>query len=970
MSPNYSSRHTLLLQKILAAVPKKTSGAVREFIGHFYGQSTVEELEQITANHAASIALSAYQQGALRSSKGWSVYTNSITHDDTKRTQLFILNDDMPFLVDSLTNLFTRLGLTIHLIIHPVLSAKRDAKGKLLAVSDEKPAGYNAESMIYMELPPLNDAKALEKQIDRVLKKVRAATADWKAMDGAVSAFTKHYHGKKRSESEEAKHFLTWLQDKNFVFLGTAEYDKTAKGLVLNKASAKGIYRLDADHAHAIERAATPTASKGFSIQKSSDVCEIHRSGAMDYIAIARTDAKGNVTGEVRILGLFTSVVYYQSTDLIPFIRNKVAHVLEESGFDRHGHSGKSLRTIIEFLPRDELFQIDEDELFTMAMGVLALEVKPHVRLFARRDAFGRFVSCLLYIPRERFSTSIREQVGKMLSKAFHGTMSNFYTQVTESPLARLHVIIETKPEHQPSVDLASMERTIAGLVNLWQDALRDALITEFGEDKGAALHHRYAEAFGADYTNTHTAQAAAYDIRQAEFCLTQGGLALELFRRPNEEADWVHLKCYTTNVDSTLSDILPLLDQMGCTVVDVTPYDVAPKNNPPLLVRDFSLRIPPLAGVDLTQHKARLESAMTSVWAGITSNDPLNALVFYAGLTIRDIEILQLYARYLKQTSFSYSHSFIAQALRQHPSLTRVLIDIFKARFDPAQKNREALQQKLRAQLATGLEHVTNLAEDTVIRRIEALIMASLRVNYFQRDSQGNLKPYISVKFRSTEVPELPLPVPYAEIFVTSMRVDGIHLRGGPVARGGLRWSDRPEDFRTEVLGLIKAQMVKNAVIVPQGAKGGFILRKPPIEREAFMQEGIACYKEFLCGLLDITDNIVGNKIVRPHGVVCHDGEDPYLVVAADKGTATFSDIANGVAAEYGFWLGDAFASGGSAGYDHKAMGITAAGAWVSVERHFRELGMKTSEPFTAIGIGDMAGDVFGNGLLSCDSF
>lgn len=970
MSPNYSSRHSMLLQKVLAALPKKTSGAAREFIGYFYGQSTVEELEQITPDHSAKLALGAYQHTVQRSGKGWAIRTDNVTHEDTKRTQLFILNDDMPFLVDSLTNLFARLGLTTHLIIHPVLFVKRNAKGALLAVSDEKLSGYQAESIIYMELPPLNDAKAFEKHIDRVLKKVQAATSDWKTMDAAMSAFANQYQGRKHSKSEEVKQFLTWLQDKNFVFLGTAEYDKTAKGLVLNKASAKGIYRIDADHAQAIERAATPTASKGFSIQKSSDACEIHRSGAMDYIAIIRTDAKGNVTGEVRILGLFTSVVYYQSTDLIPFIRNKVARVLEESGFDRHGHSGKSLRTIIEFLPRDELFQIDEDALFTMAMGVLALEVKPHVRLFARRDTFGRFVSCLLYIPRERFSTSIREQVGKMLAKAFHGTMSNFYTQVTESPLARLHIIIETKPEQQPAVNLATLERSIAGLVNLWQDALKDALIAEFDAEKGVALHHRYAEAFGADYTNTHTAHAAAFDIRQAELCLTQDGLALELFRRPNEDADWVHLKCYTTNVDSTLSDILPLLDHMGCTVVDVTPYDIVPKNHPPLLLRDFILRIPPLVGVDLAPHKERLEAAMTSVWGGITSNDPLNALVFYASLTIRDIEILQLYARYLKQTNFSYSHSFIAQALRQHPGLTRLLIAIFKARFDPAQKNREALTQKLRVQLASGLEQVTNLAEDTVIRRVEALIMASLRVNYFQRDTHGHCKPYISVKFRSTEVPELPLPMPYAEIFVTSMRMDGIHLRGGPVARGGLRWSDRPEDFRTEILGLIKAQMVKNAVIVPQGAKGGFILRKPPTERDAFMQEGIACYKELLCGLLDITDNIVGNKIVRPHDVVCHDGEDPYLVVAADKGTATFSDIANAVAAQYGFWLGDAFASGGSAGYDHKAMGITAAGAWVSVERHFRELGMKTSEPFTAIGIGDMAGDVFGNGLLSCDSF
>jgi glutamate dehydrogenase len=978
MSPSYSSKHSQLLKKILATLPKSARASTHDFAEWFFASSTVDELGELSSKHAANIALYCQNAAAKRVGKGWQIVSEAVTlHDvkaDAKRTRLFIMNDDMPFLVDSLTNLFGRLGITPLLTIHPVLSVKRDKSGKLSALGEAKQAGFAQESMIYFELPPLNDVKALMKHIDRVLRKVRAATADWKSMDDVVGALAKNYakncNKKHRVEAEEVTSFLQWLQNKNFVFLGVAEYTKTSKGLVLEKTSAKGVYRIEADDAHAIERSAQPTAQQLFSIQKSSDVCEIHRGGSMDYIALSRTDDKGNTTGEIRILGLFTSVVYYQSTDLIPFIRNKVARVLEHSGFDRHGHSGKSLRTIIEFLPRDELFQIGEDELFSMGMGILALEVKPHVRLFARPDAFGRFVSFLLYIPRERFSTSIREQVGKMLAKAYHGTMGSFYTQVTESPLARLHIIINTKSGTTPRVDTAALEQNIAGIVNIWQDALKDALIGEFGEEKGAALHHRYAEAFTADYTNTHTAQAAAFDIRQAELCFKEDGLALELFRRGDEDADWVHLKCYTTHVDSTLSDILPLLDDMGCTVIDVTPYDVTPKNNPPLLLRDFILRIPPLAGMDISAHKARIETALGNVWRGTTSNDPLNALVFYAGLTIRDIEILQLYTRYLKQAGFSYSPAFIAQVLRNHPSLTRALIDLFKARFDPAYKNRDAAMTKIRDQLAAGLEAVTNLAEDTVIRRIETLIMASLRVNYFQHDARGNFKGYISVKFRSSDIPELPLPVPYAEIFVTSMRLDGIHLRGGPVARGGLRWSDRPEDFRTEVLGLVKAQMVKNAVIVPQGAKGGFILRKPPTERDALQQEGIACYKEFLCGLLDITDNIVGDKIVRPHEVICHDDVDPYLVVAADKGTATFSDIANGVALDYGFWLGDAFASGGSAGYDHKAMGITAAGAWVSVERHFRELGMKTSEPFTAIGIGDMAGDVFGNGLLSCDSF
>lgn len=980
MSPNYASRHAQLSKQILAALPKSAAAPLRKFAESFFGQSTVDELEQLTPARAADIAQFCQRASTKRKAGEWQIIQEPLAlkggKGDSRRTRMLIVNDDMPFLVDSLTNLLTRLGLSVHLIVHPVLSVKRDKSGKLTDLgSERKQAGFAHESLIYFELPPLTedlDAKALKMQIDRVLQKVSATTGDWRAMDSIVGTLAKNYekHCDKshKAEAHEVANFLSWLHNKNFVFLGYAEYNLVKKkngqeSFELDTKTAKGLYRVNSDQS-AIERSARPTLRALFSVQKSSEICEVHRPGAMDYIALSRMDAKGKIIGEIRILGLFTSVVYYQSTDLIPFIRNKVARILDYSGFDRHGHSGKSLRTIIEFLPRDELFQIGEDELFNMVMGILALELKPQVRLFARHDTFGRFVSCLIYVPRERFSTAIREQVAKILSKAYGGTLGAFYTQMTDSPLARLHVIINTTPGNVPQADPGTLERTISGLVNLWQDALREALVAQFDEEKGIALYHRYAEAFQGDYTNTHTAQSAAFDIRRAEACLKQDGLSLEIFRRDGEDPDWVHVKCYSTHVDSALSEILPLLDQMGATIIDVTPYDITPKNAPAILLRDFTLRIPPVATMDLSAERERIETAMTAVWRGQTSNDPLNALVFYAALTIRDIEILQIYTRYLKQAGFSYSHVFMAQAFRSHPALTRLLINLFNARFDPATKNRDEAMEKIRAELAQGLENVTNLAEDTVIRRIEALIMASLRTNYYQS------KSYISVKFRSSDVPELPLPVPYAEIFVTSMRVDGVHLRGGPVSRGGLRWSDRPEDFRTEILGLMKAQQVKNAVIVPQGAKGGFVLRKPPEGRDAFLAEGVECYKEFLRGLLDITDNIVGDKVIRPKNVVCHDSEDPYLVVAADKGTATFSDIANSVAIEYGFWLDDAFASGGSAGYDHKAMGITAAGAWVSVERHFRELGMSTKDPFTAIGIGDMAGDVFGNGLLSVDTF
>ncbi len=976
MSSSYSSRHAQYRDAILAATPTRARG----FAEAFYAQSTADELAGLPPERAAEIAEYCAAHSATRPKDMPLIHiATGRVHEkrrDATRTRLVIVNDDRPFLVDSLTSLMTRLGLTIYLTIHPVLSVVRNAGGtrqKLVAAESGK--GSVRESLIYFELSPLPPSlqkDALEADITRVLAKVVAATRDWQAMDKEVATLAREYHAKARGadreETQEVALFLDWLRARNFVFLGVGEFRPGAGGaLRLKRDTALGLFTLPADNEDAIERDSRSALTSRISIHKSSDVSEIHRSVRMDYITIRRLDAKGKPAGELRILGLFTSTVYYQSTDLIPFIRRKVASVMHMSGFDSGGHSGKSLRTIIEFLPRDEIFAMDAKALFAMAMGILALELKPQLRLFSRPDPFGRFVSFLVYLPRERLSTSLREQISRLLASAYQGTLANYYTQISESPLARVQIIINTTPGTVPRVDVATLEHTLSALVNVWQDALKDALINEFGEAEGEACYFRYHDAFPATYINAHSAQSAAYDIRRMEACMEEGGLALELFRRQGQAPSRVHLKCYSTQTDSMLSDIVPILESMGSRLVDVTPFEITPKDAPTLLLRDFLLEIPALEALDLTPHKARMEAALTHVWRGKTSNDPLNALVFYAGLTIREIEILQFYTRYLKQIGFSYSQSFIAQALRQHPQLTRGLIELFAARFDPAlSAGREGTIEKLRAALHAGLDRVTTLADDTVIRRLKSLILATLRTNYYQRDAAGNFKPYIAMKFRSGDIPELPLPHPYAEIFVTSMRMDGIHLRGGRVARGGLRWSDRPEDFRTEVLGLMKAQMVKNSVIVPQGAKGGFVLRHPPQERAALQQEGVACYREFLSGLLDVTDNIAGTRIVKPKDTVCYDGDDPYLVVAADKGTATFSDIANAVAAEYGFWLGDAFASGGSAGYDHKAMAITARGAWVSVERHFAEMGRSMDTPFTVIGIGDMSGDVFGNGLLS----
>ncbi|MFZ4540669.1 MAG: NAD-glutamate dehydrogenase, partial [Rickettsiales bacterium] len=767
-------------------------------------------------------------------------------------------------------------------------------------------------------------------------------------------------------EAEEIRDLLQWLADNHFVFLGLADYRAKGDSLTLDKPSAQGIYRFENKHATAIEHAPISIATDVLTVLKATESSNVHRRVPMDLIVLKRFDTTGKFIGETRMLGLFTSTVYYRETQNIPFIRRKAARVSARAGFDINGHSGKTLKTILEFMPRDELFQMDEERLFQTAMGIVSLEAKPQVKVFIRPDTFGRFVSSMIYIPRERFSSDLRSAIIRIVEQAYGGRTINFYTQLTDSPLARLHILTETAPNNRIEVDEAKLEELIISRTNVWADSLRDAIVARLTEEDGEAIAQSFADAFPLAYINSHAAAAGAKDIAHALAALRGDGLALELFRGTNEPANHLHLKCFTKDLNSELSSIIPLLEHMGCTVIDATPYVITPLAPlAPVLMRDFTLRVTGTETLDLDQHKARIEAAIGDIWRGLVDNDAFNALVFSADLAARDVTILRAYSRYLQQLNFPYSQQLIASALNTHAPLARNLAATFHAKFDPAAKSRDAKIAALVADLEKTLEAVTNLGEDRIIRRIAALIAASLRTNFYQTQN-GAPKPYLSIKFRSADIPEMPLPVPYAEIFVTSMRVEGIHLRGGRVARGGLRWSDRPEDFRTEVLGLVKAQMVKNAVIVPQGAKGGFILRKAPLERDALMLEGIECYRTFLRGLLDITDNIVNGKLVPPSLTVRHDGDDPYLVVAADKGTASFSDIANAISADYHFWLGDAFASGGSVGYDHKHMAITARGGWVAVERHFREMGKNISkETFTAIGIGDMSGDVFGNGAI-----
>lgn len=997
MADLYQEQFSDLIDSILSHLPEGTPRTLREFVADYYAKMPLMDLQQLDASLACKIALNSFEFFKHKSSQlQIRIFRPTEEQHGWKGnyTVIEVHNDDMSFILDSLTAELSRLGFSFYETIHPVLYLKREKDGvfrEMAGIDDsgDLPRGVKAESFIHFQVSHLPDGMSNEELIadlTQILSSVELVVSDWRTMSAKTQDVAKRINQVAKyfeaEDIDEVQDFLTWLRDKNFVFLGYIEYNFTDRagneGLHVVDGSELGIFKSEDSELKPQGLATLPRELLHFArtpqlieITKSNRKSAVHRPVLMDYIAIKRFNERGEVIGESRFLGLFTSTVYYQSADRIPFIRRKIARTLMRANFDPMSHSGKSLKAILEFYPRDELFQISEDDLLSFSIGLMSLEAKPDVRLFVRKDQFERFMSCMVYIPRERFSSYLRERITAILESSYKGKVTAFYTQLTDSPLARVHLIVSTTPGHVPEVPPGYLESQVAKITNQWNDSLRTELSKDHDEPETDKLLGAFATAFPESYIQLNDAKDAVSDIAKIQQCVAQDGLAVELYRRKKEAENLFHLKIYTYQSERALSDMLPMLENLGCKVVEVNPFTVAPKwKRSDILIRDFLLQIDPDKGFKLSQSKNGFEEAFERIWMGDVANDAFNALVTYAGLNWREVLVLRAYCQYLRQIGFGYSQSYIAAALTQHPKATRAMVQAFLAKFDPA-AGCLTDDSKLRGyliELDHYLDSVTNISQDRIIRRFIDLIQATLRTNYFQKDAQGTYKHYLSFKFRSSQIPDLPQPVPFAEIFVYSMQTEGIHLRGGPVARGGLRWSDRPEDFRTEVLGLMKAQMVKNAVIVPQGSKGGFIVKNPPPadNRDAFLEAGIACYKEFLRGLLDLTDNIKGGDIVPPADVVRFDKDDPYLVVAADKGTATFSDIANGISREYGFWLDDAFASGGSAGYDHKVMGITARGAWVSVERHFRELGMDiATEDFTVVGIGDMSGDVFGNGML-----
>mgnify|MGYP000199127044 CR=1 FL=1 len=914
------------------------------------------------------------------------VYNPSLAEDGfvSEHTVVQIVNDNMPFLVDSVTMAINKTGRTAHWIVHPLMSVARNADGSVdnaSTVAAAKAAGRNdpVESLILVECDRIvsaADQQALIDDLQRVLADVRAAVEDWQTMLQRVKSLTAA--SEKFAQSQESHGegiaFLKWLEDRHFTFLGARDYELKRDGkqvsLVAIPDSGLGILRGKAQTNETMlppEVVALIDSEQTVLVTKAMTRATVHRPAWLDYIAVKRFNDAGEVVGESRFLGLYTSTAYSAAVSEIPQVRQRANAVMQAAGVVPESHAAKALQSILDDYPRDELLQVDTATLTEHALGILRLQERQRVRLFLRRDPFGRFTSAQVFVPRDRYNTELRVKISSELMSALDGQSIEFTPMLTDSPLARIHYLVRAKADATMSsnVNVSALEARIAKLAQRWEDDCSAELLRTHGEGRGLDLATRFANAFPNVYREDFSPQAGAEDADILAALSAASPLAVKLYRPLDAVAGLLRFKIYNTS-KVALSDSLPVLERMGARVLDEHPYHIADGDNA-LWIHDLGLQLP--AETDLAAVKARFEELFKAAWRGEVESDDLNRLVLNTALDARSIAVLRACSRYFKQLGFAYSQNYIEAALNKNCGITQLIAELFGARFKPDYVgDREVAQKHIREQLEAAMSQVASLDEDRILRQFIATIVATLRTNLWQTDANGNFKPYMSFKLNPREVPGVPEPKPLFEIWVYSPRVEGVHLRGGKVARGGLRWSDRREDFRTEILGLVKAQQVKNTVIVPVGSKGGFVLKNAPpmTDREAYQAEGVACYKIFLSGLLDVTDNIVKGAVVPPTKVVRHDPDDPYLVVAADKGTATFSDIANGVSADYGFWLGDAFASGGSVGYDHKKMGITARGAWESVKRHFRSFGHNTqTTPFTVAGIGDMSGDVFGNGML-----
>jgi glutamate dehydrogenase len=959
---------------------------------HLFGELPQGETARISdADKAALVRLASLHLKESRSAPFGNIRLFDVTLEGggARRdvTVLSILNIDKPFLLDSTLSEIVDQGYETSFVSHPIVNIERDGQGQFDSVRAQPSQTSRRESLIHIHMERIDDEAArtrLVEMLTRVYADVAVAVADWPTMKIQIAEAAQAYRNAPpklpADEVAEAVAFLEWIAADNFTVLGMREYRFKDGNIAGEPVEGSGLGILRDPNMRVLRRGKdlavmTPEIRlfleqpKALIITKGNVKSRVHRRVHLDYLGLKLFHANGTLEGELRIVGLFTSNAYTGSTSAIPYLRLKVARVAAHAGFESQSYSGRALVNVLESYPRDELFQVDEETLYRNALAILSLSERPRICALPRVDEFDRFVSILVYIPKDRYDTDVRRRVAEFLAGQYQGRVSAAYPAYPEGPLSRTHVIIGRDEGKTPHVEREVLEDGISAIVRTWADNLKKALREN---PKARQLGTRYANAFSAAYREAFSATDSLSDITIIEKLSSERTRAVVLYRREGDAAHRVNLKVFARGAALPLSERVPLLEALGFRVLNERTYHVVPVNSDEdgrIWLHDTALERASGKAIDRETLGGPVEAALLATFRGLAENDGFNALVLEAGLGWRDVAVIRALGRYLRQIRIPYGQDYLAATLARHAEIAADLVALFYARFDPRlQGDRETAQQEVKAAIETKLAGVTSLDDDRILRRFMNLIEAALRTNFFQMDTDGLARPTIALKFACAKIDGLPLPRPLYEIFVYSPRIEGVHLRFGKVARGGLRWSDRPQDFRTEILGLVKAQQVKNAVIVPVGAKGGFVPKRLPSasDRAAWLEEGTESYRIFIRSLLQLTDNIDGDNVAPPTDTVRHDENDPYLVVAADKGTATFSDTANALSLEKGHWLGDAFASGGSQGYDHKKMGITARGGWEAVKRHFREIDIDIQKtPFTVAGVGDMSGDVFGNGML-----
>lgn len=998
MSIQLDTNHTEIVDQLgrylKGRMPEKQAALIKNFAKRFYISTSDSDLAERSNEDIFGALLSQWNLLYQRAPGESKVYIFNPTFEKdgwvSPHTIIEISHDDIPFLVDSVRMELNRSDIQVHFMIHigglKLLRDKENHVTDILPLGEVNPKA-TSEAPIYIEIDRIVDEVAMQNlaaNIEKILGDVRAAVNDWSKMvaraEEALLELEREPPPLDLAEISESKDFLRWLINNNFTFLGSRDYrligNEKTRALQVVPGTGLGVLRDDSTVQISKSYSELPPQARKLAlskniliIAKTNTRSTVHRDTYTDYIGIKRFDDKGEVIGERRFIGLYTSTAYHMSPHYIPFLRHKVTKVLQEFHYPPDSHNGKEVVHILETLPRDDLLQATHEELVDLTMGILQLQERKQIRLFVRRDSYGRYFSCLVYMPRENFTTDLSLALQEQLMQAFQGIESSYATYFSDSVLARVHFIIRVNPKTPIEFNLQELEKILIETARSWTDELKLNLIHQFGEGVGLKYYSKYHKAFPAGYMEYYPAHFAIFDIERIEKLTDENPLEMRFYRSVGKDPKTLRLKLFHKEHTIALSDILPTLENMGLRIIGERPYELIFKDGTTVWINDFDMSYAKDNELNIDDVKDLFMEAFAKVWFKQAEDDGFNRLVFEAKLSWHEIAMLRAYAKYLRQIGFTFSQSYIEKALTNHADIVKDFVELIKLRFSPAYPaNQRPNTDNVITKIEAALEEVSSLDEDRILRRMLEVILATIRTNYFQTTADGQRKSYISLKFDPGAISDLPLPRPVYEIFVYSPQVEGVHLRGGKVARGGIRWSDRREDFRTEILGLMKAQQVKNSVIVPVGAKGGFYPKNLPLDadRSTIMKEAIKCYSIFIRGLLDLTDNIVNDTVVPAVDVVRYDEEDTYLVVAADKGTATFSDIANNISLEYGFWLGDAFASGGSSGYDHKKMGITARGAWESVKRHFRELGMNPeTDDFTVVGIGDMAGDVFGNGML-----